>query len=254
MLITSQEAIITARKDIDVYRDNFSKEAKQSNSEVSPILLTDPVTGSGELIQKVQEAAFFTRANNLIAEFQGEPTPIYANIQDSEPMGYLDDYGNLHYTKEYKESVKTGIQKMDIYKGYVIRYYSSDEIAQAKLRIDNRLALNLPITEYLTVEQQESLDRDNADGNELLVDDVELLKSDPNYIKPPLVPRNTYVIGADPIINAELAEKMKEEQNKYDDTMKKIDNLIEEDKRAYTTEEIKKLQAPLDYNKIKKDR
>lgn len=38
--------------------------------------------------EKVQEEKFFTQANNLIAEFKADPTPVYAGISDNI-VGYI---------------------------------------------------------------------------------------------------------------------------------------------------------------------
>lgn len=179
---------------------------------------------------------FFNKANNLIAEFQGEPVPVYAGVGDSEPMGYLDDYGNLHYTEEYKEKVRTDTKRRETYRGYVITYFNSEEIRQAKLRIDDRLTRNIPIVEYFTVEAQEEFDKANSDGEQLLEDDVDLLKSHPNYVKPPEVSKSTFIIGADPIKSLpnevfqrvkdrDLEKEMKEYAEQVDSTAKLHDKI-----------------------------
>lgn len=56
--------------------------------------------------KEVKEVAWFTRANNLVAEFAFEPTPVYSsNFESSKPIGYLDADGKIMYEDEYQEAM-----------------------------------------------------------------------------------------------------------------------------------------------------
>jgi hypothetical protein len=57
--------------------------------------------------KEVKELPWFQRQNNLVQEFVGDYTPVYSsNLEESEPIGYIDGFGNYNSTNGKKEEPK----------------------------------------------------------------------------------------------------------------------------------------------------
>jgi hypothetical protein len=78
---------------------NFGNKDELPTSAPETDVITKPKT------EQVAEVPFFTRANNLVAEFAYEPTPVYSSVFGGEddkikPVGYLQSDGTITKTEK----------------------------------------------------------------------------------------------------------------------------------------------------------
>lgn len=124
-----------------------------------------------------QDVPFFTRKNNLVQEFAYKPTPVYSSdLSSNEIVGHLGSGGE--FIPLSKDDDFSTITKE--YKGYMVTAFNKSELAYKIDMIDAGKADNL--MGVITMEEYNK----NKDGEQLLADDVEFLKDDPNYAKPNL--------------------------------------------------------------------
>lgn len=181
-------------------KDISNKITHQANTSSDTILQSN----SQDILAKTQETrdvGWFSRKNNLVQEFSYTPIPVYAGPQDKESMGWLDADGKLIHNTD-----RDGDPKIDVYRGYIIQFFNISELDNHKKTIDFRLHNMLSITNFLSEEEFRHLKEVNKSGEQLLEDDVDLLKDKhlPDLTQP--TEFNTYVIGVDPYQNKILEE------------------------------------------------
>lgn len=147
----------------------------------------DNILKSTDLQQEVKEQAWFSRTNNLVAEFAYTPTPVYSSdFSKPDIIGWLQSNGKITPNN-------TGIVKE--YKGFMIIAENHTDLATKIDLIDAGT-----VERFHTIAQWKNIQANLNSEEELLADDVDLLKNDPNYAKPNLEDKKNieYAIGIDP--------------------------------------------------------
>lgn len=203
-----------------------NKTSQQENTNSNSIISTN----SADLLsstREIRDQSYFSRKNNLIAEFAYTPIPIYRSPQDKEPIGWLGANGSIVKNKEF-----AGEPKIERYRGYIIQYFNDIELANNKIYIDYRLHNSLSMSSWLTEEEFQHLKEVNQLGEELLKDDIALLK---NMHKPNLPEEKvstTYTVGVDPYMQIKAKEQVKQIQDMENKLKSKLGMPIDSEDQA----------------------
>jgi hypothetical protein len=218
----------------------FKKTSQQVSTSSFDVTQSIIQSNSQDILNKTQEVrdiSYFSRINNLVAKFRYTPTSVHNSPNDKTPMGWLDENGKIILNKDHD-----GDPKVKIYKGYVIRYFNKAELDNHITRIEYKLKEGLVISEYLTENEYEILKEAEVLGNTLLADDVEFLKSDPNYAKPDLKiasnENKTYTITPDPYLVQELLEFQKQQEKVSEKLQGKLGVPIDNEDQGKITNEL----------------
>jgi hypothetical protein len=208
-------------------RKSTPKETIQQGNTSSNAILGSNSADLLSATREVKDQSYFSRKNNLVAEFAYTPIPVYRGPQDKEPMGWLDANGNIIRNREF-----AGEPKIERYKGYVIQYFNEAELANHKVNIDYRLHNALSMTPWLSEEEFIHLKQVNQAGEELLKDDVALVKDIHKPYSSEEKKNPTYIIQADPNMKIKAEEQVKQIQDMENNLRSKLGMPIDAEDQA----------------------